>query len=206
MRKLFLTTVVAGAFALSLPQAAVAAEFSCIPPVDTIYVGEPFTIDCMLDAQGESLNAFEGSLYLSPQITIQDVVTDGSIVPFWVDGPSIHTDNTVTFAGVLPGGYEGVLSPSWDGYRAGKVFTLTLLARTPGEGHISFNDDVHVYANDGAATRIDVSALGTTFPIASGYNPRPSSDSWGILVIFIAALIVLISFGMRSWRSTRHAH
>jgi len=43
----------------------------------------------------------------------------------------------ISFSGVIPGGFSGVLSPYYKGYKPGKVFSLIFLASNPTSGKIT---------------------------------------------------------------------
>lgn len=171
------------------PSALHAAEIFCAPPVDTPRVGEMVKIDCSLDSQGRAINALEGSVNFTKNIAPAHVDLDGSIVPFWIVIPQARSSGAIPFAGVLPGGYIGVLSPEWSGYKAGKLFTLAFIAREAGEANISFGNDSAVYADNGLGTPVNVSAIGLSFHI----SPRTALfyTTNEMAVTYLVAFLVL---------------
>lgn len=116
--------------------------------------------DVMLDPEGEAINAFSGTLSFPGDIASVELIdTVSSVAPLWVTRPK-ESSNTfsdgkieanIFFEGVVPGGFDGIRSPYYEGKRAGKIFTLVLRPKAQGEGILAFKDSL-VLRNDGKAT------------------------------------------------------
>ena len=120
-------------------------------------VGQPFEADLMLDAENQDINAVEGKIYLSDNLKIIGINDGESIVKLWVQRPA-EKNGEVVFAGIMPGGYAGDLSPYWKGSRPGKVVKLILEANGHDLSKIGVKDG-RVLLNDGngAPARLSIS-------------------------------------------------
>lgn len=186
-----------------IPSVLHAAEIFCAPPVDIPRVGEIVMIDCSLDSQGRAINALEGSVNFSENIIPTRIDLDASIVPLWIVIPQARSRGPIPFAGVLPGGYIGVLSSEWSGYKAGKLFTIAFIAREAGEANISFGKDSAVYADNGLGTPVDVSAIGLSFHISPQSTVLYSASGRAVLYL-IVVLVLVVLLGSRFRRNKKY--
>jgi hypothetical protein len=98
----------------------------------------------VVDAQGESLNAFEGSIEVL-SADVGEVLLGESIVPLWTVRPSAEK---LSFAGIVPGGYDG---------SRGQLFSF-MLQGNPGSQASVRPSGVSMLINDGSGTAAEVSA------------------------------------------------
>lgn len=135
-----------------------AAELFFVQTKD-IRSGE-LVFDVMLDPEEEQVNAFSGTIIIPDNLVFAESVdTKDSIAPIWMKSPQSSLQENIkkkefgkiSFEGVIPGGFDGIRSPYYEGRRAGKIFTLTLRPKSKGEGYLSL-DNVSVLKNDGKAT------------------------------------------------------
>lgn len=166
---------------LFIPLGAYAAEFHFTEPYDTIHAGDQFAIDLYLDPQGQSVNALEGGVSFSPNIQLVETRIESSIVPLWIQKPTL-TKGIVSFAGVIPSGYEGSLSPEWKGFRPGKVLRLIFEATKEGHASVFLGSATKAYLNDGKGTPAQVNALGFSFDVL------PRSDSLRALSVALDSI------------------
>ena len=114
-----------------------AAEIFFEPKTQEIAIDQQFQVDMMLDAEDEEINAVEGKIVFPSDILELKEIRDGdSIVNLWVERPQIEKDGLIVFSGIIPGGFKGVLSPYYEGYRPGKVFSLIFTAKGVGKDAI----------------------------------------------------------------------
>lgn len=125
---------------LFLPVAAHAAEFA-ITSHDTVGVGDEFSVEVLLSSPGESINAIEGALELSPNLALQSIEDGSSIVLFWTDRPHA-VQSRVIFSGIMPGGYSAV---------GGSVVRLRVRAEAAGPAYVR-GAEVYAYLHDGEGT------------------------------------------------------
>jgi hypothetical protein len=122
-------------------------------------VGDILKINLILDAQDKMLNAIEGRISLSENLNILSINDGGSVVSLWVQKPKAE-GSIVNFSGVIPGGYKGVLSPYWDGYKAGEVLELVLRVGEAGAaGAEIINPKILLHDGEGTETKVSVSDL-----------------------------------------------
>lgn len=130
---------------------ASAASLNLASPVSEIGVGQKFYIDLMLDTEGSDINAVQGTVNFPGDILKFDSLNDGgSVVDFWVEKPA-YKDGAVIFSGIIPGGFNGVLSPYYQGAKPGKILRLYLIAKAEGSALIKLTD-AKVLLNDGKGT------------------------------------------------------
>ena len=60
-----------------------------------------------VDTGVEDINALEGTLVLPESVHVREIQTGNSVILMWVEEPR-QTGNIITFAGITPGGFEGV--------------------------------------------------------------------------------------------------
>jgi hypothetical protein len=60
-----------------------------------------------VDTGAEDINALEGTLVLPESVHVREIQTGNSVILIWVEAPR-QTGNVITFAGITPGGFEGV--------------------------------------------------------------------------------------------------
>jgi hypothetical protein len=155
---------------LILPVSACAAELTIVPPLGPVHAGDTFTVDVVLNPADTEVNALEGVIAVSSGLEIRSVRTNASVVPLWAEGPSL-SGNTVSFAGVIPGGYLGSLGSGWVGYRPDVALTLLITARASGAAAVSFKS-ARVLANDGNGTELPLKALGLDLSVLPSNGRR----------------------------------
>lgn len=164
MQKTTKTFLFLGTLFLCFPLSALAAELRVLQPFGTVHVGDTFIVEVSVSADGTPVNAVEGSLAVSPNLEIKEIRLARSVIPLWVEEPTI-SGNTISFAGVIPGGFEGVLGNLWQGFRAGTLFRIVLTAREVGASSISPEENTAVYLNDGEGSKGILNAFRTTFVV-----------------------------------------
>jgi len=168
---------------LSIANSSNAAELFFEPQTQEIKVGENFQVDLYLDAQDEEINAVEGRVvFPTDLLTLKQVLDGSSIISLWVQKPALDAQSQISYSGIIPGGFKGVLSPYYKGYKPGKVLSLILKAKNIGEGSITLKD-VKILLNDGLGTSAKVSIVPFQFkisqeaPSVQGIFPISDPDS-----------------------------
>lgn len=109
MKKIILFTFII--FTLFFTPKAHASTISLVPSKNSVGIGEQFYVDVMLDPQGISQNGIEGNISFSPNNTsFIRAETGKSLISFWIEEPKL-TNNTISFAGIIPTGFDGVIDP-----------------------------------------------------------------------------------------------
>jgi hypothetical protein len=140
-------------------------------------VEEGYKIDVLLDPGTNNLNAIEGDFTVRGEGASKVKVGDGnSIVSLWTERPHLISEGgtvRITWSGIIPGGFEGVVSANYRGARPGLLFSIfvppssdTLIVET---------SSLHAYENDGKATPVEMPLARIRFspPSASGSLVEP---------------------------------
>lgn len=156
-----------------MPFCAHAAVLRMVPDIADVRVGDTFPIEVSLDTGIETINAIEGSIAVSSHLAVRDVRVPGSLVSLWVEPPAERVAGTITFAGIIPGGLQGVQAVF--GAR-GNIVTLLVEARAPGTARLSFGSDTHIYRDDGAGTRASLTVEPLTVRIMAAEGVARTPD------------------------------
>lgn len=151
---------------LFVPLVSNAATLRLETPPTSVRVGDSFVVGLFLDTQSDVINALEGSLTFSPNLTLESIRYTGSLVPLWLTQPAQTKAGTISFAGVIPGGFEGAGAESATA-QGGNVLTLVFLARATGSARIAYGSDTAVYKDDGEGTRAPLTTAPLSFAVAS---------------------------------------
>jgi len=157
--------IIAIIFSLGAPSAAFAAKFIATSSASRFAPGDQFAVSVILDAEGDTINAFGGTVSYPANLLHLDGIRDGnSLVNFWVDAPTSTADG-VTFAGITPGGYVG---------HSGEIFSLVFSVKATGNGTVTVKDG-QLLRNDGTGAEVPFSTSGFQFAVASSSQPGGST-------------------------------
>ena len=116
-------------------------------------IGDEFLLPIFIDGDKDNINAISGDMLFSDNtLFIKKIITANSVISFWVEKPRV-SGSSVTFSGIIPGGYKNVIDPVTNIENKGLLFTLDIKVIKQGEGKIFF-DEFHSYLNDGLATEV----------------------------------------------------
>ena len=127
-------------------------------------------VDVMLDSKDQSVNAVSGTLsFDSSVLGNPSIRTQDSVINNWITGPALdelhETNNqTISWSGIIPGGFVGVLSPFYEGVKPGRLFQVVFTPLIKTQTTISVKN-LDVRANDGEATSIPVPNVSITFGV-----------------------------------------
>ncbi len=133
-----------------LPSSVLAMEMSFEPANVSSTQDQAFTTTVVVNTDGESINAVDGTLSVSPELAEGLAISDsGSIVTYWVKQPIYDkATQTIQFSGTIPGGYQG---------QAGILFSIII---QPYSGKSLDNaisiGEAKAYLNDGLGTQANV--------------------------------------------------
>ncbi len=128
--------------------------------------GASFTVAVVVNTEGESVNAAEGTISFNPrELSVVSVNRSSSIFSLWVTEPTFsNSAGTISFSGGSPGGYKG---------GGGTVMSITLRATNAGTPKLSFTSGA-VLANDGRGTNVLSGMKGGTYTIGAATSaPAP---------------------------------
>ncbi len=134
MRK-FLVSILIGLMAAlsATPGVGLAAQILYEPDTIALPKSDNYTVTLLIDTQGESINAIEGTLLINSSAGNVVAVSDsGSVVTYWINRPELNAQQrTVEFRGAIPGGYTGkgilfsLVMPRLEKSSIQKPFTIT---------------------------------------------------------------------------------
>lgn len=164
------TTILFGVFLIFVifaTRTADAATFFVQYPNQVIHAGEVFEVSVMMDAEGNSINAVEGAITYTENLALRDIIDGVSFVPLWVKRPKLDIGN-ISFAGIIPGGYNGDIGPYWKGFRAGTLMRLRFEAKKSGPARLHIVVD-NLLLNDGKGTAIKPKIQNMDMYISDGF-------------------------------------
>lgn len=139
---------------LLFPAVASAGTLFFQPAVEVANQATKYTTTLVLNTEGDSINAIEGSLLIDKSLlktnssdngSLVELTDSGSIITYWVQRPVFDpASGLVKFSGTIPGGYSG---------GSGILFSLVL---PPRQGSAIDNaitiTNLKAYKNDGLAS------------------------------------------------------
>jgi hypothetical protein len=149
-------------------------------------ISQEFSVDLLLDPQGQSYNAIEGTVSFSDPLVLRRIEDGGSIVHYWINPPTI-VGNEISFSGIMPGNFDGLIDPFTPAERApGKILRLVFTAPSTGNPSI-VTSNINVALSNGlgtlqpvAPTQLSVHISGTahptTLPLSDTNQPLLQSD------------------------------
>lgn len=171
----FVAVLAATFFFVATPSIASAASLIVSPASGSYNTGQNFSVSVFVASPDTAVNAISGRLSVpTDKLDIVGVSTSGSIISFWVSGPTIdNASGTVNFEGVA-------LNPGYQG-NAGRVVTITLRGKSAGVADVVLSSGA-VLANDGRGTNVLTSLGRGRFTIQGVTTPPvqpPPTDPEG---------------------------
>jgi hypothetical protein len=156
-----------------------------IDPAESVgYRADTKTLAVRIDTDtDECINTIDASIEFSPSISAIEVSDGESILPLWVERPTIDTENRrIRFAGGIPNGYCGRVEgdPKLTNIVVKLVFQIPGFSVGAGNGttaDVAFLPETQVLLNDGLGTPAPL----TTIPARISFGDTASStisDSW----------------------------
>jgi hypothetical protein len=149
-----------------LPTLSLAATLSITPSTGVYLAGSTFTTRLVVNTNGQSVNAAEGTIKFNPQeLTVVSVDRSNSIFNLWVTEPVFsNTAGTITFSGGMPSGYKGA---------SGAIFNITFRTKNSASAKVTLSSGA-VLANDGLGSNVLSGMSGGTYTIqAESTSPEP---------------------------------
>ena len=158
----------------SFSPATRAARLYFQPATIDLETGQLAEAELMLDAQNESINAVEGELLFDADfLELASVREGGSVISLWLNKPAASCQNNIcrlSFGGVVPGGFRGVLKPYDHNYYPGQIFKIFFKVKT--DVAVLFDwQSGRVLLNDGLGTEAQLSLA----PLAADFGGSAQS-------------------------------
>ena len=148
-----------------------AATLTLAPSKNSVGLEEQFYVDVMLDPQDVSLNGIEGSVtFAENNVSFIRAETGQSLINFWIEQPKLN-GNTISFSGVIPGGFDGVIDPfNPQNKLPGLMVRLVFQSNQSGTETFS-SSPFSVTQNDGLGTLLSIPSASSTINITNTPNP-----------------------------------
>ncbi len=175
--KLLKKAIIALVFLLVLSHAngTHAASLYIDPAFPSLQMGDSVTLSVRLDtneAEEECINAVDGVISYSENLSPVDVSTGDSIFSVWVEQPRIDKEKrTITFAGGIPNGYCGRVpgDPRLTNTVAQLIFRSPGFTIGNGTGtstaKVEFLPETTAYLNDGFGTKAELAMFGSSIEL-----------------------------------------
>lgn len=122
-------------------------------------VNQLVDVGVFLDTEGEDINAVEGVFVFPPEfLTVRDIHDVGSVINFWVEKPRVSNGESLSFSGIVPGGYSS---------GRGLLFVVRFFTHKEGDIRIHF-DSARLLKNDGLGTATDTTLRQGSFVVRVG--------------------------------------
>ena len=146
-----------------------AQSLSLTSPKTSYNAGDTFLVALSINTNNKPINTISGAVRApTDKFQISDVRYGNSIITLWVERPALNASaGTISFAGGIPGGYNGSNGP---------ILSFVVKAKTAGSGSISL-DNFSVLLNDGLGTALSNLTLGKlNLTINKAPPPQPKKE------------------------------
>ena len=144
------------------------------PTNTTASVGSDVKVDLMLDPEGEDLNAIELEVtYPEDLLVPKDLLTGRSVISIWVKQASLKA-GTLNLAGIIPGGFSGLIDPETDKLGPGLLASLIFSPSRVGTAALNFTA-AKVIKNDGKASPANLKTQSGLIMIYNSINATSSA-------------------------------
>ena len=139
-------------FYLLLPVISFAATLSWSPASVSARPGGDFEISLFINGDKEKINAVSGVIIYNPaDLVLKEIREADSVINFWLERPDVTKSGTVNFSGIIPGGFDAILSPYYAAARPGKILTLIFTSQKAGATAIKL-ESPEVFLNNSEST------------------------------------------------------
>jgi len=151
---------------LGYAQLAGAASLNLTPTTGVYTVGGTFTMQVVVNTQGKTINAADGTITYNPnQLQVVSVSRGASIFTLWTAEPTFsNTSGQISFSGGLPSGFSGA---------DGNVLSVTFRVLTAGTARVAVVNG-SVLAADGMGTNVLTTMGNSTFTLSAASTQPPA--------------------------------
>ena len=127
--------------------------------VKTLRVEDMFSVEVILDTELQTVNAFETSIVFPRELLEYAASNEGeSVLNLWIEKPNYNGVDTISFSGIVPGGFMQVHAP---------ILTLTFKVIKEGQANIESVDSL-LLLHDGLGTPTPVTSQNLHISVVSG--------------------------------------
>lgn len=146
-------------FLLGFPLRVLGATFELESTENSVDIGRALRVDVELNPDGDILNTVAGSIRIpAERFDVADVSDGNSIISVWIEHPRLVDVHTISFAGIMPGGY-GI---------PGHLFSFFIIPKSHGEGIVTLHE-LTALIHDGLGTPANVSSMPLTLMVTGQY-------------------------------------
>lgn len=148
MKKYYLLLAFIFCILVARPRIAAAATLRLSFDGTTFTTNGQAIIHLLLLPSDQKINALAGEVsVLSGNASFKEIQTGNSIISVWLELPHL-TDHSITFSGIIPGGFSGIYSPFEKTTQPGTILTTSLNVTQPNKVVIGLKN-VQIYAGRG---------------------------------------------------------
>ncbi len=149
-----------------IPHLSLASVVSLHTDESSVGTTGTFLLTLSIEAD-QSINTVSLKLPLPAGVKVQDIYDGNSIINFWVDKPQVNTtDNSLSFSGIIPGGYSG---------KDGQLLTLKVSVSEQSIAHFSYDlDHSKVYLNTPTADEDTLIGKSLDLTVIAGQENKKS--------------------------------
>ena len=146
MRYLIFIFIVVATFTNCLTE-TLAATVKVESDFRNFHIGDIFSIDVIVDTEGEILNAVEFDIMFPAEfLAYQDYDDGASVLNIWIDTPTLNAQKQIHLAGITPGGFVGGKE---------KLITFNFKVMQTGQGNVDITK-ANFLLHDGLGTNAAV--------------------------------------------------
>lgn len=152
-----------------IPSPTHAARLYFDPQTLNTRVGQESKIDLVLDPEGEDINALDITVqFPSDNLEFRRALLGDSLVSMWISNPKA-LGSEIKFAGIMPGGFSGVIEPETNKLLPGTVASFLFLPTSVGSVQLGVTS-AKLSQNDGKATLVPYTTLPALITIGQSVN------------------------------------
>jgi hypothetical protein len=132
---------------------AYAASLNLVISSATIDQNSFLPVNVIFNPDNQLINALSGEIvFPTDKLKVQGIYDGDSVINLWVQKPQEFPNGIITFSGIIPGGFGGILNPTPNNNQSpGKIFTIIFKTLQAGPADINFQNS-KALLNDGKGT------------------------------------------------------
>lgn len=132
---------------------AYAASLNFVVSSTTVSQNSLLPVNVVFSPDNQVINAIDGKIvFPTDKLELQGIYDGDSIINLWIQKPQESSSGVITFSGIIPGGFGGILNPAPNNNQSpGKIFTIVFKTLQAGAADINFQNS-EALLNDGKGT------------------------------------------------------
>lgn len=174
-----------------------AAKVTLVAPQSATPDRQAIVVQVFLDTEGQAVSGISGSFSFPQELfDVHSITLDSSAISLWVKQPSVLNEvsldgrTRVSFEGIFPGGFSGVMSAYYQGAKPGFLFSVLLTPKHQGRGALmvddltlnAFSEDAHELLVNEVLVPITVPVLGKEVVVSHDVYTHVTSPTLSVSV------------------------